>query len=308
MRTGVAVVSDIRARLPMQTRFTAQTDQPNVFTVDSAIMSAVWVDRCGIPGTEVACEVRTALVGEGSTIRLVGKTENGKRLGKIKDTIFRNVYRGTFVVPDKVKPGDLLFFEVKLPKLGLSAESNRIPVRPQIQVRTMAWDRTEARRGDILTLTCAFDSPIRDNTEATVIIYEYDRDGNHDPVIKIPTTVMKGKVELKWEFEYFEDTAEIPTEDELRKYGKHYSPPEYFFVVVVEGVPLGREQQSGLVRFRDTFEQHLLDSYGMPLADHDVVLHLPDGSRKDVKTDDRGIVRLEETNPGPVLVQVKTSS
>mgnify|MGYP006279086187 FL=1 len=292
----------------MQTRFTAYTDQPNVFTVDSAVISAVWVDRCGIPGTEVACEVRTALVGEGSTIRLVGKTENGKRLGKIKDTIFRNVYRGSFVVPDKVKPGDLLFFEVNLPKLGISAESNRIPVRPRIQVRRIAWDRTEVHRGDILTLTCELDSPIRDNTEATVIIYEYDRDGNHDPVIKIPTTVMKGKVELKWEFEYFEDTAEIPTEDELRKYGKHYSPPEYFFVVVVEGVPLGREQQSGLVRFRDTFEQHLLDSYGMPLADHDVVLHLPDGSRKDVKTDDRGIVRLEETNPGPVLVQVKTSS
>ena len=43
----------------------------------------------------------------------------------------------------------------------------------------------------------------------SILIYEHDQDGAHDRICEIPAVVQDGKIEVKWEYEYHEDTDEI---------------------------------------------------------------------------------------------------
>jgi signal peptidase I len=286
----------------MNTKFSAQTDQPKKITLDSGIVSCAWKTTRAVGGGLAAFKVKTSLVGEGSQIQVIGRSENGKKLGKIKGEVSGNSFPGAFDIPEKIDRDDLLYFEVKLPKLGLSAESGRIPVMPHIQVKSIAWDRQEARRGDIVGITAEFDN-VANNTRATVIIYEYDQDGNHDPIVKIPAMVKNGKLDLQWEYEYFEDTDEIPTDEEMKKYGGSYNPPEYFFVIVIEGARIGVEQESGLLTFKDWITLELVDENGDPIPERKFIIRLPDGSENNGTLDSNGKATIENLPPGPCEVE-----
>jgi hypothetical protein len=281
----------------MDLKFTKSTDTEHEIKLESSLISASW--RCGkaIAGQPATFEVLTAFVGEGATIKIEGKSENGKKLGKIKDVIKRNKYVGEFEIPEDTELDDMIYFEVELPKNNLEGESNRIPVFPPVQVFNLKWSAKEARRGDILTLSADVNG-LRDHTEVTVIIYEYDRDSAHDKIIELPATVMNKRIELQWEYEYHEDTDEIPTQEELDKYGKKYNPPEYFFTVKVEETEYGVDQESGLLEFKDWVEIVVTDSSDEPLADERYILHLPDGSDIEGSLDAAGCTRVEGIPPG----------
>ena len=290
----------------MNSQFTKQTDQKHRIKLESSLIYALWMCKKAWAGTDAPFEVRTSVVGEGAEIKIKLKNGSGKTLDKKSDKIFGNLYRGTVAVPSKVKADDMLLLEVELPKHGLSGESNQVPAGPLIQAESMEWDRKEARRGDVVKLKAKFvDLP--DNTDALIAIYEYDKEGNHDPIITLPTEINGSRMELSWEFQYQGDVGQIPTEAEKKPYDKKYQHPEYFFVIVIDGARIGVKQESGLMRFVDSFEKILVDGYGQLMKNHEVEIYLPDGSSKKAKTDSEGKLTVKDVPPGPVYINYKPS-
>jgi hypothetical protein len=116
--------------------------------------------------------------------------------------------------------------------------------------------------------------------------------------------IKNSKIELDWEYEYHEDTDEIPTEEELSEYGRGYNPPEYFFTVKVADQEFGKDDQaSGLLLFKDWLEIRLLKRGGEPFANEHYILTLPDGTTKEGDLDENGYVKLEDLPPGPCKVR-----
>ena len=107
----------------------------------------------------------------------------------------------------------------------LTKKSNCMYVYPAVEIKNLKWDKNEARRGDILKLTADVTN-VYEGAEAEIQIWEHDSDGAHDLITKFPVIVKNKKIEADWEYEYHEDTDDIPTEEETEK---GYNPPEYFF-------------------------------------------------------------------------------
>lgn len=230
----------------MSLKFTKSTDRDEEVQLDSYLISATWCYGSAIAGQKALFEVTTAFVGNGAPINITGKSKGGKKLGNINDVIKNNKYVGKFDIPESTRVDDQIYFNVKLSGNGLSGESNRIPVRPPVKILSMCWSAEEVRRGDLLTLSVDIEG-VRDDTEVILTIYEYDRDGVHDKIVELPGVVQDEKIEVNWEYEYHEDTDEIPSEWEVQEYGGSYNPPEYFFTVKIGETEFGREQESGLL-------------------------------------------------------------
>ena len=175
------------------------------------------------------------------------------------------------------------------------ARTWRGKTRRLIEITNVKWDKGEARRGDVLLLSADVKGA-RDGTEAQIEIWEHDADGNHDFIEKFSVPVKNKKVEKEWEFEYHEDTDEIPTTEESEK---GYNPPEYFFKVIADG----ETAESDLLKFRDWIEIELRDEFDNPVAGADYVILLADGSEIQGKLDDNGYARIENVMPGPYWVQ-----
>ena len=240
-------------------KFTKATDEEHEIKLDSHLISASWVSGMAFVGLKPKFEVRTVFVGNGSKIKVKGKTEKGKKLGKVKGKMQANVFTGEFEIPDKIELDDQIYFEVDLSANGLSGESAKIPVYPQPKLKSIKWSADEARRGDVLTMSAELED-VKDGVETKLIIYEFDNDGAHDKISELPATVKESKIEEMWEYEYHEDTDELPTSEEVEKYGGSYNPPEYFFTIKVGEFELGKENQdSGILNFKDWFEYKLED-------------------------------------------------
>jgi hypothetical protein len=289
---------------PMNTKFDKPTDQPHTIKLESKLLYAVW--NCGVArgGAEVPFEVKTLFVGNGADIEISGKSSKGKAPGKIKGKIFNNHFTGNLPIPEKADPEAFVWFEAKLPKHSLKTESNEIPAAPAIVARKFQWDRTEARRGDVVKIQAQFDG-VRGDEEAVVKIMEYDSDGNYDPIATIPAQLKGRDLQIDWEYQYHEDTDEIPTDEEMKKYGKKYNPPEYFFVVVIDGVRIGEKQESGLLRFKDYAEIVVNDPEGKPCANRKYTLVLADGSKKNGTLDAEGKALLSNVAPGKFEIEVE---
>ncbi|MBN1756895.1 MAG: C39 family peptidase [Chitinispirillaceae bacterium] len=289
----------------MNTTNNIPTDSPQKITVESQIIYALWSQGRAYAGFAAEFEVKTLLVGDGAKVKATLYTAKGKKLDKVEGVMVLNRWRGKVVISDKVKPDDYVYLEVELPKHGLSIDSNEIPVRPPIEVSSMKWSKVQIHRDEEVQLSCVFTNGVEEGDEVSVIIYEYDNDGNHDTVVKIPTVIKDNKVELNWKFIYQEDTDDIPTDEELKKYGKNYNPPEYFFVVMVDNVPVGRKQESGILEFKDWVEINLTPDPGFSAADATFTVYFADGTSKDGTTDDKGYAKLEDVPPGPCKVEIK---
>ena len=279
------------------TQYNKATDTEHEIKLTSLLVSAAWSAGVAYAGLSVGFEVRTAFVGQGSKIQVTGKSEGGKKLGKVKGEVKNNTFVGRFDIPENVEPGDRVFFEVKLPKNGLNSVSNSVEVRPAILAENMRWSAEEARRGDTLTLSADIEGA-ENGTAALITIYEYDRDEVHDKIAEIPTEVRDARIEVLWDYEYHEDTDEIPTQQELERYGGSYNPPEYFFTITVGDFELGRGQESGLLTFKDWLEIELVDSYGNSIANQDYEIHFPDGSTQEGTLDERGRAQHRDIPPG----------
>lgn len=281
-------------------KYNKATDSEHEIKLESQLIYAAWRTGRARAGGKVGFEIMTAMVGNGAKIKIKGKSENGEKLGKISDVIKNNKFIGEFDIPEDIDLDDAVYFEVDLPGNGLSGESNRIPAAPAITVTNMKWSAKEARRGDTLTLSANV-SGCGSGTEATVTIYEYDQDNIHDKIVEIPAKVEKDKIEIKWEYEYHEDTDEIATDEELKKYGKSYNPPEYFFVIEIDGQKFGRDQESGLLEFKDWIEIQLMNLSG----DETYTLYLPDGTERTGQFDDEGFIREDKIPPGKYEIVIK---
>lgn len=166
----------------------------------------------------------------------------------------------------------------------------------------MKWGQKEARRGDIVKLSADIDG-LPDDAEVMILIYEYDQDGAHDFITKFPCWVKNKRLQTEWEYEYHEDTDEIPTDEEMKKYGKRYNPPEYFFVIDFRGQRFGDKQESKLLEFKDWIEVELKAKLtGYPISDEEYIIILPDGKEIKGRLDDDGFAHIEDIPPGKFKV------
>ncbi len=283
--------------------FTKATDEEHEIELDSYLISASWSSGMAFVGLKAKFEVRTIFVGDGAKIKVKGKTEKGKKLGKVKGKMQSNIFTGEFEIPDKVELDDQIYFEVDLSANSLSGESAKIPVYPQPKAKNMKWSSDEARRGEILTLSADMED-VKDGTETTIVIYEFDADGGYDIITDMKATVRDSKIELKWEYEYHEDTDELPTSEEVERYGGSYNPPEYFFTIKIGEFELGKENQdSSLLLFKDWLEIKMLDNNGQAVCDVKYKVTLPDGQTRDGTIGSEGFAREDGIPPGRCLIE-----
>jgi len=276
------------------------TDEVHVVDLSSEITLAVWRTKSASAGDSVSFEVWTHFVGNGSDIEIKIEDKRGKKMGKLKGKVYGDYFASTTVVSDKAK--DELVFTAKLPKHGLEMKSDTLKVIPPILVTNMKWGQKEARTEDVVKLSADIEG-VPDETEVMICIYEYDEDEAHDFITKFPCIVKNKKIEADWEYEYHEDTDEIPTQEEKEKYGKNYNPPEYFFVIDIHRKRFGEKQESDLLEFKDWIEIELLDQFGEPVAEAEYAVLLADGSEVEGKLDSEGFARIEDVVPGPYSVQ-----
>lgn len=287
----------------MNGEYQVQTDTKEKIKLDSDIVEATWLCGAAHGGTDAVLRVVTYAVAEGSSIEIKGFSSKGKAPGTINGKIYNNEFTGELPIPEKVELNAQIGFEAKLPKHGLKQDSQfTIPATPAIQVSKMCWDKTEVHRGDVVTLTTQFVNPLP-GAQAQVIIYEYDPDGHHEKFCAFPVEIENDKIEVKWEFPSTYDVSQIPTEDERQKYGKHYVPVEFFFLVVVDGVRIGEGQESGKVKLVELLDFIVVGGFGEILADSEFLIHFADGKRKKYKSDSTGLIKDDKIVPGEIIVQ-----
>jgi hypothetical protein len=270
-----------------------QTDQVKKVQLPSAIHQVLWTKRMAAPGGKVGLEIYTHYVGNKSELKIEFTDQSGKTLGNYSDTMSGNRFAANITVPANAK--DALYANVKLPKHGLSMKSGPLIVLPPVQITNAKWDKPEASRGDILKLTADVKG-VPDGTEALIEIWEHDADGAHDFVTKFPVLVKNKKVEAEWEFEYYEDTDDIPTAEESER---GYRAPEYFFRVKVGEV----SAESGLVEFKDWIEIELQNLNGNPIEGEDYELYLPDGQKRKGKLNQQGLIKEDNLPSGPYRIE-----
>jgi hypothetical protein len=285
----------------MPLKFTKSTDAKEKVTLTSSLVYAEWQQSYAPVGQTAAFEIGTLFVGQGAPIEAKGKSKKGKSLGTVKGKVRGNKFIGEFTIPADTKLGDMVYFDVKLPKNGLSGTSNSVAVVPPIKVTDLSWSASEARRGDILTLKASVEN-LPDAAQVKIVIYEFDRGGANDKIVELPATVDNKKIELQWAYEYHEDTDEIPSDEEMQRYGKNYNPPEYFFTVRVDKLEFGKRQESGLLEFKDWTEIELRDESGNAVGNIDYILRLPDGTERRGTLDENGYAREDNVPPGQIDV------
>jgi hypothetical protein len=285
----------------MNATYTKPSGQPQKIQVQSNLIYALWACGRAWAETEAPFIVKTALVGEGAEVKVKLLNASGKTLAKTSDKIFGNYLHGAIAVPSTVKPDDILLLEVELPKHRLSVDSNQVPAGPSLKPRSMQWSKKETKRGDVLKLQAQFvDLP--ENTDAEVTIYEFDKDGNHDPLITLPTVIKNNTLDLSWEYQYQDETDQIPTQTDLKPYQKNYKHPQYFYVIEIDGCRIGSKQESGLLKFNDAITLSLVDPDGTVRANETYKITFPDGTEKKGTLDANGKATLD-LPPGPFTVE-----
>ena len=273
----------------------APTGEVTTVTLASSVESVAWTAAEAAPGGEVGLEVQTRFVGRGARLDVTLTDGDGARFGPFSDTLWSDRFRTRIAVPPDAT--GVLVAEAKLPRRGVQATSPPLLLAPRVQVADAKWSASEARRGDVLTLTASARGAA-DGTPARLSIWEHDADGAHDPITEISAEVAGEQVEAEWAYEYHEDTDGIATAEEAER---GYHPPEYFFRCDVLGVTA----ESGLLTFKDYLDVALADESGAPSPDQRVVAVLADGSRQEARTDADGRARFEGLPPGPVHLEVE---
>ena len=285
----------------MALEYKKQTNKEHKETLESKIVFAIWGQKVAPAGDTVKLFVQTHFVGSGSDIKIKVEDKNGKAIEQLTGKVYGDYFGAPVTIPEDVR--DSLVFTAKLTKHGLEKKSNAMQVIPPFKITNLKWGQKEARRGEVVKLT-ADTKGLEDGTDVVIRIYEYDQDGAHDFITKFPCRVKDKKIESDWEYEYHEDTDEIPTDEEMNKYGNNYNPPEYFFVIECHGKRFGDKQESKLLEFKDWIEITLMDAVGLPVAGADYVVRLADGSEKKGKLDAEGHARVDDVAPGEYWVHL----
>ena len=277
----------------MAKKHSGDTDRKQEIKLDSSIEQVVWAKNSASPGGKVGIEVFTKFVGNNSELKIEISDKSGKTFETIKGKISGNHYWKEINVPEKAK--DELYAEVSLSKHGLSKKSNGLYLFPFVEIKNLKWDKQEAKRGEVLKLTADIKG-LADGNEAEIQIWEHDADQAHDLVTKFSVVIKNQKIEAEWEFQYVDDTDDIPSHNESEN---GYQWPEYFFRVVVAG----KSADSGLLKFKDWVEIEFQDNSGNSLIDVQYFLRLADGSERKGKTDNQGLAKEINIPPGNVYLE-----
>ena len=269
------------------------TDKVQKIKLDSSIEQVLWTKKSSSPGGKAGLEVLTQFVGNNSEISIQLSDKSGKTFDTIKKKMFGNKFWTEITVPEKAE--EQLFAEVKLSKLSLSKKSNPLNLLPTIEIKNLKWDRDEVHRGDIVKITADITN-VYDGAEAEVQIWEHDSDNAHDFIASIPVIVKNKKIETEWEFQYVDDTDDIPTQEESEK---GYKWPEYFFRVICAG----KSADSKLLKFKDSIEIKVVDKENSPLADEKYIIILPNAEKIEGKVDSEGFIKLDDLPPGKIKIE-----
>jgi len=279
--------------------FSKATDQVQSASLTSKIVHVLWGRKMAVAGDTVELEVWTHFVGNGSDLEIKVEDKDGKVVAQLAGKVYGDYFGNSLIIPEDVR--ESLVFTAKLTKHGLDKKSNVLQVIPPVKVTNMKWGQKEARRGDKVKLTADIQG-VPDGVAAEIRIYEYDQDGAHDFITKFPWRVKNKKIEAEWEYEYHEDTDEIPTDEEMQRYGRNYNHPEYFFVIDVFGKRFGEKQESELLEFKDWIGLQLNDAKGNPKSGQKYIIKLSDGSEKNGSLDSSGYSKVDGIPPGPVKI------
>jgi hypothetical protein len=266
------------------------TDKTTKIELPSAIEQIAWSRGIASPGGEIALGVFTHYVGNGSELEIELSDNSGKQIDTLKEKLVGNRFWTTITIPENAR--DALFADVILQKHGLSKRSPALVLTPPVKITDVKWDKEEIHRGEKATLTATVEG-VPDGMEAEISIWENDEEGAHELVTKFPGIVRDGQIEAEWEFEYHDDTDDIPTEEETEK---GYRIPEYFFRVSM----FGTKAESELIRFKDWIEIEL--STDESASGIRYVLYLPDGTTREGKLDSDGRSREDDMPPGGYIV------
>lgn len=283
----------------METKFTRTTDTEHTITLDSFILYAMWRSATAPAGGVAIFEVGTALVGVGAQVSINVKTKSGRDLGNVDFLMNFNKLVGESAIPEDLELGEQVYFVANLPQHGLSAESNRIIVVPAVNVTNLQWSTDKVRRDETVTLKADVQNAFEDEA-AKIKIFLYDDAAVHQLLSEITTTVKNRAIELQWQHDYQSDTVGILTEDELEPEELHYNPVRYFFTVTVAGREFGKQQESGLLAFRDWLEIKLLNC----TEKNRYKLKLPDGTTREGRFDEHGVLREDDVPPGKYSVEI----
>jgi predicted TIM-barrel fold metal-dependent hydrolase len=282
----------------MEGEFKVSTDKKEKLKLESRIISANWESTIARGGAEADLRVKTAFVAEGSPIEIKGISSEGKAPETIKGKVYNNVFTGKMLIPEKVKLGAEIWFEAKLPKHGLKMEAGAsIPAKPGITVKKMNWDKKEIQRGEEVHLTCQFDSGVMDGEDAEILIFEYNPNSYDFKILSFHKTVMNNQVDATWLFEYIEDSAKIATHTELNSVGKKYAVPQFYFVIDIDGVRIGKNRECGLLGFKD-FIDVIVKRGNQNKEKVKYKLIFADGTTKLIAADSKSSIKLEDVPPG----------
>ncbi|OFY71720.1 MAG: hypothetical protein A3G23_13560 [Bacteroidetes bacterium RIFCSPLOWO2_12_FULL_37_12] len=273
-----------------------ETNKIHKITLESKIVYVMWGSLFASVGDQVVISVFTHFVGNGSKIEIKIKDKSGKCLEKVTGQIYNNSFVCSINVPDKAR--DELIFTAKLPKHGLEKESLSLKIILRPEIFNARWDKEEVTRGEILKLT-AETKNIPNETEVMIHIYEHDFDDAHDFITRFPARVKLNKIETEWRFEYHDNASNIPTYEEMKKIGRSYTPPEYFFWIISGSA----KTKSGLIRFKDWIEIELVYHEGTPVSNEEFVVTFADGAKKKGNLDRNGFARLEKVPPGKFIIE-----
>ncbi len=286
----------------MELEFDLDTDTEHEIELESQLIAVIWDCNRAFAGETAPFKVRTALVGAQAPIKISCLTAEGKTVSKTRGVVKANKFESEIEIPEDIQRGLSLHLEVELPDNELSGESEEVRAYPPINVTNMRWSEKEARRGDQLTLSAEIEG-LHSGDEVTVTIYDHDEKRGTEEVTELPAIVRDRKIEIEWQYQYHESTADIPTESELQESGRHYRHPEYFFTVRVDTKEFGLDQQSGMLKFKDYLEINVTSFSFDDVAELEYVLHLPDGSERRGHLDETGHARKENLPPGKILIE-----
>ncbi|HLG32068.1 MAG TPA: hypothetical protein VI362_03440 [Ignavibacteriaceae bacterium] len=272
----------------MTIKHSGDTDKKQEIKLESSIEQILWTKNSSSPGGKIGIEVFTKFVGNNSEQKIEISDKSGKTFETIKGKIIGNHYWKEITVPEKAK--DELYAEVKLSKHSLSKKSLVLYLFPLVEIKNLKWDKDEVHRGDVLKLTADIKG-LADGNQAEIQIWEHDADQAHDLITKFPVTIKNQKVEAEWEFQYVDDTDDIPTGEESEN---GYQWPEYFFRVIAAG----KSADSGLLKFKDSIEINLQFDDGEGIADEEYIIILPDGKEIKGSLDKNGYAREDKIPPG----------
>ena len=270
------------------------TDSAHRIELQSSIDRAVWDRGVASIGEEVEFQVYTHFVGDDSEAKITIKNRSGRKIDEFTARVYGNRCKGRWTVSDRAR--DAVYYEVDLREHGVKKDSEELIIVPARSITNARWSQSEARRGDILTLTADTEN-FPDGTEARIVIYEYDEDSAHDLIAELQGIVENNRIEVEWEYEYYEDTDEIPNDQEAEN---GYSYPEYIFKAIIGRI----EAQSDLLRFKDWIDFIMRDGTDTPVTNQEYILHLPDGQERRGRTGSDGRVIERDIPPGPWWIEV----